>query len=96
MLVINPLQALVHSQTQKKKLSCMDCQSPTPTSQTSPFLVNKSADWELWIWFFQAIDELVNSKNPNFLFYCKVLRSWSWELTIVGGQPKTPTVASIV
>ncbi len=31
MPVINPLEALVHLQTQKKKkkLSCMDCQSPT-------------------------------------------------------------------
>jgi hypothetical protein len=41
MPVINPLQALVHPQTQegkeKKKLSCMDCQSPTPTSQNSLF-----------------------------------------------------------
>ncbi len=43
MPVINPLQALLHPQTQKK-LSCMDCQSPTPTSQTAPFLVNRSAD----------------------------------------------------
>jgi hypothetical protein len=46
----------------------MDCQSPTQTSQNSPFLVNKSADWELWISIFQAIDELVSSKNPNLLF----------------------------
>jgi hypothetical protein len=31
--VINPLQAFVHPQTQKKKkLSCMDCRSPTPIS----------------------------------------------------------------
>jgi hypothetical protein len=41
MSAINPLQALVHPQTQKKKekkkkLSCMDCQSPTPTSQNLP------------------------------------------------------------
>ncbi len=36
MPVINPLQALVHPQTQKR-LSCMDCQSPTPTSQYLPF-----------------------------------------------------------
>jgi hypothetical protein len=28
----------------KKKLSCIDCLSPTPTSQNSPFLVNRSAD----------------------------------------------------
>jgi hypothetical protein len=37
MLVINPLQALVHPQTRKKKQSGMDCQSPTPTSQNLPF-----------------------------------------------------------
>jgi hypothetical protein len=36
---INPLQAIVHPQTQKekKKPSHMDCQSPTPTSQNLPF-----------------------------------------------------------
>jgi hypothetical protein len=44
MSVINPLQALVHLQTQKNKLSCTDCQFPTPTSQNLPFLVNRSAD----------------------------------------------------
>ncbi len=37
MPVFNPLQALVHPQTQKrKKRSCLDCQSPTPTSQNLP------------------------------------------------------------
>jgi hypothetical protein len=40
MPVISPLQALVHPQTQKK-LSWMDCQSPTPTSQNSPFFFGK-------------------------------------------------------
>ncbi len=45
MPVINPLQALVHPQTQKRKLSCMDCQ--LPTSQNLPYLVNRSADYEL-------------------------------------------------
>jgi hypothetical protein len=34
------------------------------------------------------IDELVCSKNPKLLFYFSVLRSWGWNLTIVGGQPK--------
>ncbi len=34
--------------------------------------------------------ELVCSKNPNLLFYFKVLISWGGNLTIVGGQPKTP------
>jgi hypothetical protein len=43
---INPLHASANS----KKLSCMDCQSPTPTSQNLP---------ELWISIFQEIDELV-------------------------------------
>ncbi len=43
MTAIKPLPALVHPQT-KKKLSCMDCQSPAPTSQNSPFLVDRSAD----------------------------------------------------
>ncbi len=37
MPVINPFQAHFHPQTQRK-LSCVDCQSPTPTSQNSPFL----------------------------------------------------------
>ncbi len=32
------------SSVNSKKLSCMDCQSPTPTSQNSPSLVNRSAD----------------------------------------------------
>jgi hypothetical protein len=32
------------SANSKKKLSRMDCQSPTPTSQNSPVLVNRSAD----------------------------------------------------
>jgi hypothetical protein len=67
MPVFNPLQALVYPQTQKK-LSCMDCQSPTPTSQDSPFLVNRSADEELRISIFQAIEDLVISTNPNLLF----------------------------
>jgi hypothetical protein len=44
---------------------------------------------------FQAIDELVCSKNPNLLLKLLVLRSWGWDLTIVGGQPKTPMVTSI-
>jgi hypothetical protein len=46
----------------------MDCQSPTPTSQNLLFLVNTSADEELWISISQAIDELVSSKNPTLLF----------------------------
>ncbi len=68
MPVINPLQALVHPQTQKKKkkLSCMDCQSPTPTSQNSPFLVNRSTNYELCISIFQGNDELVCSKKSKF------------------------------
>ncbi len=42
MPVIN-FQALVHPQTQKR-YPCFDCQSPTPTSKNSHFLVNRSAD----------------------------------------------------
>jgi hypothetical protein len=68
MLVINPLQALVHPQTQKRR-SCMDCQSPSPTAQNLPFLLNGPADYELWISIFKAIGELVCCKNPNLLFY---------------------------
>jgi hypothetical protein len=67
MPVINPLQALVHPQTQKKTilhgLSILN-----PNSQNLPLLVNRSADEELWISISQAIDELVSSKNPNLLF----------------------------
>jgi hypothetical protein len=44
----------------------MDCQSPTSTSQNSPFFVNKSADYEWWISIFQGIDELVSSKKTEF------------------------------
>ncbi len=44
----------------------MDCQSPTPTSQNSPILVNRSADYELWISIFQAIDELISWKKSEF------------------------------
>jgi hypothetical protein len=46
----------------------MDFQFPTPTFQNSPFFVNRSADEELWISIFQAIDELASLKNPNWLF----------------------------
>ncbi len=52
----------------KKKLSCIciDCQSTTPTSQNSPFLVNRSADQELWLSIFQAIDELSLLQKSEF------------------------------
>ncbi len=30
--------------SKKKNRSCMDCQSPTPTSQNSPIFINRSAD----------------------------------------------------
>ncbi len=70
MPVINPLQALVHRQTQKKTIlrGLSMSQSPTPTSQNLPCLVNRSVDQELRISIFQAIDELV-PKNTNFPFY---------------------------
>jgi hypothetical protein len=74
----------------------MDCQSPNPNFSEFAFLVNRSADYELWISIFKAIDELVCYKIPNLLFYFYVLRSGGWNLTIMGGQPKMPIVASIV
>jgi hypothetical protein len=67
-----------------------------PSSQNLSFLVNRYANSELWISIFQAINEL---KAPKIRICCSnslVLRSWGWDLTIVGGQPKTPIVASIV
>jgi hypothetical protein len=39
-----------------------------PNFSEFAFLVNKSADWELWIAIFQGIDELARSKNPTLLF----------------------------
>jgi hypothetical protein len=42
MQVINPLEALVHLQIQKTILHGISI--PTPTSQNSPLLVNRSAD----------------------------------------------------
>jgi hypothetical protein len=67
MSVINPLQALVHPQTQKNYPAWIV--NPQPQLlRMCLFLVNRSADWELWISIFQAIDELVSSKNPNLLF----------------------------
>jgi hypothetical protein len=66
MLVINPSKHLFIRKL--KKLSCMDCQYPTPTSQNSLFLVNRFADEELWISIFQGIYELGCYKNPNLLF----------------------------
>jgi hypothetical protein len=50
----------------------------------------------VWISIFQAIAELVSWKNPNLLLKFLVLRCWGWDLTIVGGQAKTPIVLSIV
>jgi hypothetical protein len=45
MLVIDPLQALVHPQTQRKNYPAWIVNpSPTPTSQKLPILVNTSAD----------------------------------------------------
>jgi hypothetical protein len=43
MPIINPFQALVHLQTQKKAI-LSGLSISTPTSQISPFLVNTSAD----------------------------------------------------
>jgi hypothetical protein len=66
MPVINPLQALVHLQTQD--YLAWIANPPTPNSLNSPFLVKGCADKELWISIFQAIDELVSFKNLNLLF----------------------------
>jgi hypothetical protein len=67
MLVIDPLQALVRPHTQKIYPAWIV--NPQPQLlRIHHFLVNRSADLELWISIFQAIDELVNSKNPNLLF----------------------------
>ncbi len=63
---INPLQALVHSQTHKNYPAWIV--NPQPQLfKICLFLVNRPADYELSISIFQAIDELVCSKNPNFL-----------------------------
>jgi hypothetical protein len=59
MPVIDPLQALVHSQTQKKTI-LHGLSIPNPNfSEFAFFLANRSADKKLWISIFQAIDELV-------------------------------------
>ncbi len=67
MPVVNPLQALVPLQTQKTILHGLSIPNPN-FSEFAYFLVNRSADKEFWISIFQAIDELVSSKNPNLLF----------------------------
>jgi hypothetical protein len=66
MPVINPLQALVHPQTHITILRGLSI--PNLYFSEFGFLVNRSADKELWISIFQAIDEFVSSKNPNLLF----------------------------
>jgi hypothetical protein len=91
---INPLKPLVRPQTQKNYAESI----VKPQLLRIRFFGEYSTctDYELWISIFQAIDELVCSKNPNLLFYFLVFRSWGWNLTIVGGQPKMIIVASIV
>jgi hypothetical protein len=67
MPVINPLQALVHPQTQKNHPAWIV--NPQPQLlRICLFFVDRSADKELKISIFQGIDELVCSKNPNLLF----------------------------
>jgi hypothetical protein len=75
MPAIKPSSSTCSNANSKKKkqqktilYGCMDCQSPTPTSQNLPFFVHRSADYESWISSFQAIDELISSKNPNLQF----------------------------
>jgi hypothetical protein len=56
MLVINRSQALVHPQTQKNYPAWIV--NPQPQLlRIRLFLVNRSADWELWITTFKAVDE---------------------------------------
>jgi hypothetical protein len=67
MLAIDPLQALVHPQTQKSYPAWIV--NPQPQLlKIRRMLANRSADYELWISIFQAIDELVCSKKPNLPF----------------------------
>ncbi len=69
MPVINPLQALVHPQTQKKKnpiLHGLSILNPN-FSEYASFSI-KICRLGIWFLIFQAIDELVSSKNPNLLF----------------------------
>jgi hypothetical protein len=67
MPVINRLQALFHTQTQKNYPAWIV--NPQPQLlRICLVLVNKTADEESWISIFQAIDELVCSKNPTLLF----------------------------
>jgi hypothetical protein len=39
---------------------------------------------------------ICNSRNSNLLFQIQVLRSWGWDLTMLGGQCKSAIVASLV
>jgi hypothetical protein len=73
----------------------MDCQSPT--SQNSPFLINRFAD--LGIVDFNIQSNWWVSLLQKSEFAVLVARFWevgvaAWQF--VGGQPKTPVVASIV
>jgi hypothetical protein len=77
----------------------MDCQSPTPTSQNSPLLVNTSAHKEPWISIFQASDELVCSKKSEFAVLVLGFEKLGLEFdnrgrnfTFVGGQLEMPIV----
>ncbi len=64
---MNPLQELVQLQTQKNYSAWIV--NPQPQLIRIRLLsVTRSADYELWISIFQAIDELVSPKNPNLLF----------------------------
>ncbi len=68
MPMINPLQALVHPQTQKNYPAWIVNPQPQLLSiRLFFFLVNRSADKDLWISFLQTIDELVSFKNHNLL-----------------------------
>jgi hypothetical protein len=67
MPVINPFQALVYPQSQQNYPAWIVNPQPQLLG-ICLFSVKRSADLELWISISQAIDELVSSKNLNFLF----------------------------
>ncbi len=70
------------------------------------FFWNRLLCW-IFAQSFQAIGELIcckcmgilvicSSGNPNFSFQNQILRSWGWDLTMLGRQWKSTIVASVV
>jgi hypothetical protein len=52
--------------------------------------------YKLWISIFQAIAEFSQLEKSNFAVLVLAFEKLGWNFTIVGGQPKTPSVGSIV